>query len=217
MDDPHIMVFDRAQVSLLAVGYARGGPPPEDSHGAGDLWLVKSRLVSIQARYLPDQGLSQKNLYVKALAVGGPFMRNSTLVIGSLGDAVLWDGTAVLEPPASRRRKAAGVSRFSVAGLLKASQSSEGQVVVDLPLNVSLIVQRKRRHVNVVIKMPPLEDGQEGLCGNFNGLAGDDSLELVEGRSNPQVEPQASLFEHSSKLAPSARSRGARGPQLHLR
>ena len=49
---------------------------------------------------------------------------------------------------------------------LKASQSPEGLVVVELPLSVTLTAKRKRQHVSVVIKMPPLEGGQEGLCGN---------------------------------------------------
>jgi len=194
VDDPHITVFDKAQVSLLNVGRARGVRTRREDYRFGDIWLVKNRLVSIQAQYLPDEALSEKNLYVKAVAVGGPFVRNSKLVVGALDAAVTWDGTAVLEPPASRRGTAPGVSRFEVAGLLKATQSFDGQVVAELPMNVTLTVRRKRAHVNVFIQMPPLDGGQEGMCGNFNGHAGDDSLELLEGRADLRVEPQASMF-----------------------
>jgi len=194
VDDPHITVFDKAQVSLLAVGRARGVRSKE--YRFGDIWLVKNRFVSIQAQYLPDEALSEKNLYVKAVAVGGPFVRDSKLVIGALDDAVTWDGAAVLEPSASRRGTRPGVSRFEVAGLLKATQSFDGQVVAELPMNVTLTVKRKRAHVNVFIQMPPLEGGQEGMCGNFNGHAGDDSLELLGGRSDLRVEPEASMFAH---------------------
>jgi len=194
VDDPHITVFDKAQVSLLAVGHARAVRSKDYSFG--DIWLVKNRFVSIQAQYLPDEAMSEKNLYVKAVAVGGPFVQDSKLVIGALDDAVTWDGAAVLEPSASRRGTAPGASMFEVAGLLKATQSFDGQVVAELPMNVTLTVRRKRAHVNVFIQMPPLEGGQEGMCGNFNGHAGDDSLELLGGRSDLRVEPQASMFTH---------------------
>ena len=196
VDDPHITVFDKAQVSLLSVGHTRDDHSLKEDYRFGDIWLVKNPLVSIQAQYLPDEALSEKNLYVKAVAVGGPFVRGSKLIIGALDDAVTWDGAAILEPPASRRGPVTGVSRFEVAGLLKASQSFDGQVIVELPMSVTLTVRRKRTHVNVFIQMPPLEGGQEGMCGNFNGHAGDDSLELLEGRSDLRVEPQASIFVH---------------------
>jgi len=196
VDDPHITVFDKAQVSLLSVGRTRDIRSLKQDTRFGDIWLVKNRFVSIQAQYLPDEALAEKNLYVKAVAVGGPFVHRSKLVIGALDDAVTWDSAAVLEPPTSRRGAATGVSRFEVAGLLKASQSFDGQVVAELPMNVTLTVRRKRAHVNVFIQMPPLEGGQEGMCGNFNGHAGDDSLELLEGRSDLRVDPQESMFVH---------------------
>jgi len=194
VDDPHITVFDKAQVSLLSVGHTRGVASLKGDARFGDVWLVKNPVVSIQAQYLPDEALSEKNLYVKAVAVGGAFVRGSKLVIGALDGAVTWDGAAVLEPPTSRRGTATGVSRFEVAGLLKASHSFDGQVIAELPMNITLTVKRKRAHVNVFIQMPPLEGGQEGMCGNFNGHAGDDSLELLDGRSDLRVEPKASLF-----------------------
>jgi len=196
VDDPHITVFDKAQVSLLSLGPMRGTRSFKQESRFGDIWLVKNKFVSIQAQYLPDEALAEKNLYVRAIAVGGPFVHGSKLIVGALDDAVTWDGSAVLEPPASRRGSATGISRFEVAGLLKASQSFDGQVVAELPMNVTVTVRRKRAHVNVFIQMPPLEGGQEGMCGNFNGHAGDDSLELLEGRSDLRVEPQASMFAH---------------------
>jgi len=194
VDDPHITVFDKAQVSLLSIGRTRGVVAFKKDSDVGDIWLVRNQVVSIQAQYLPDEALSEKNLYVKAVAVGGPFLEDSKLVIGALDAAVTWDGAAILEPPASRRGAATGVSRFEVAGILKASQTFDGQVVAELPMSITLTVRRKRAHVNVFIQMPPLDGGQEGMCGNFNGHAGDDSLELLEGRSDLRVEPKASLF-----------------------
>jgi hypothetical protein len=56
-------------------------------------------------------------------------------------------------------------------------------------------VTREADHVNVIIEMPEQTDGgQDGLCGNFNGLAADDTLGIVAKRFNPTVQPQHSLF-----------------------
>jgi len=196
VDDPHITVFDKAQVSLL--GWSRGARLANEGAVLGDVWLVQSRLVSIQARYLPDASMSEKNSYVKAVAVGGPFIRNATFIVGAYDGVVTWNGEAILEPQ-KLGRSAAGhspstVSGFQIPDLVKARQSRSGVVVAELPLGVNMTISRKRQHVDIVISMPPLEDGQEGLCGNFNGLAGDDSLGLVEGRSDPRVAPEFSLF-----------------------
>ena len=74
-------------------------------------------------QYLPAEASSEKNLSVKAIAIGGPFVHSSKLGIGAL-DAVTWDGAAVLESSASRRGTTPGASRFEVAGQLKAAKSS---------------------------------------------------------------------------------------------
>ena len=37
-----------------------------------DIRLLKNPVVTIQAQYLPDEVMSEKNLHVKAVAVGGP-------------------------------------------------------------------------------------------------------------------------------------------------
>ena len=78
----------------------------------------------------------------------------------------------MLEPLASHRGTTPGVSKSEVAGLLKATQSFDGQLVTELPMNVTLTVRRKRARENSFIQMPPLEGGQEGMRGNFNGHAG---------------------------------------------
>lgn len=198
VDDPHITVFDKAQVSLLSLGRGHGARLTNDDPVLGDVWLVQSRFVSIQARYLPDATLSEKNSYVKAIAVGGPFIRNATLIVGAYDAAVTWNGQAILEPQVLGRRASSRsmstFSTFQIPDLVKARQSRSGVVVAELPLGVNMTISRKRRHVDVVITMPPLEGGQEGLCGNFNGLAGDDSLGLVEDRSDPRVPLEFSLF-----------------------
>ena len=183
---------------MLSLGRVHGARLTNDGAVLGDVWLVQSPLVSIQARYLPDELLSEKNSYVKAIAVGGRFIRNATFIVGAYDGVVTWNGEAILEPQVLGRRKSSRsmstFSTFRIPDLVKARQSRSGVVVAELPLGVNMTISRKRRHVDVVITMPPLEGGQEGLCGNFNGLAGDDSLGLVEDRSDPRVPFEFSLF-----------------------
>jgi len=163
------------------------------------MWLVKSARLHIQALYVPDKTLEEKNMFVGAVAIGGLALRRHRLVAGSLGDEVTWDGVPIFARAASRDSDSqaflAVPSRFEVAGLLSARQTDWGLVTVGTSANVTMSVTRKQRHVNVVITMPPQDGGQDGLCGNFNGIAGDDSLELAETRHDPKVEPSASLFE----------------------
>ena len=47
---------------------------------------------------------------------------------------------------------------------------------VELPEGVRWLINRQRHYINVEVTMPPSNGGQDGLCGNFNGVGDDDSL-----------------------------------------
>jgi len=203
-EDPHVEVFDGAQISLTKSSHSHSLDEAIDTQKygekGGDNWLVKSDLVSIQARYMENDNLPERNLFVRAIAVGGAFLKGNTLVIGSLEDQVTWNGGSILEDQSSI---------FSLEGngfFVKASRSANSSLVqdlsktnpgvnVELPLGLSLVVNRLSRHVNVVIKMPQQEGGQDGICGNFNGVAADDAIEMSASRLNPQVPAEESLFQ----------------------
>jgi len=191
VEDPHISVFDGMQVSLL-----QGSLATRSVEAPGIKWLVQSGPVHIQARYLPDTTLAEKNMFVEAVAVGGPFLGNSTLVVESLHGNVIWNGEPILKTMPSE---------FEVAGLVRARRQRGSVVVqdtaqpsagidIELPLGVSLVINRFKHHVNVAIEMPQLEGGQDGLCGNFNGIAADDALDIALRRRDPDVLPRQSLF-----------------------
>jgi len=209
-DDPHINVFDGRQISLLQ----------DQSHfdtkldtktfqrhahemlmrfvadgEEGDMWLVKSSTVSIQARYARDDTLAEENLFVKSLAVSGAFMKGNMFVVGDLEQGVTYNGLPILDDKESD---------FEHIGMIKAKRHLDSQLVqnpekvnpginVELPEGVKLLINRQRHYINVEVTMPPSEGGQDGLCGNFNGDSDDDSLELIEKR-DPRVASGESLF-----------------------
>jgi hypothetical protein len=180
-------VFDGAQVSLLESGAS--SVPTKKRVPSQDVWLVTSPLVQIQARYWQDDALDESNMYVSAVAVGGPFVANSTLVIDQAGDALTWNGKAI------------SGDGIEIPGLLHATLSKEGDVVAELPLGVTLKVERKSRHLNTHITMPCGVTVQDGLCGNFNGYSADDVTGLVAKRRALHVDPASSFF-NGYRVAP---------------
>jgi len=140
--------------------------------------------------------LLERNFFMKAIAVGGPFLKNNVLVLGSLDDDVTWNGHQVL---------ASMPSEFEVYGLLVAKSRANSSLVQDrakrspgleleLPSTVRLLVNRFPGHVNVAISMKPSLEPQDGLCGNFNAFPGDDLPEFVTKRRSSDVDAWDSLF-----------------------
>jgi len=166
-------------------------------HGPGDYWLVFSARVHMQARLAPDAISPGEGLFVRAVAAGGPFLGGGTAVVGCLADAVTWRGREVLASPTGDWAAFAPalVSEFEDA-TVKMNQSSFGRVTAVLPSSVLLKVNRRHGHVNLAITMPPqqADAGQDGLCGNFNSVAGDDTVKLLTERFDPMVRRDASLF-----------------------
>jgi len=207
--DPHIVGFDRSHSTSLSL-IQEDNP----SVGSGDAWLVKSPDVHIQGRFSSaDAG---KATFLTDLAVGGPFLEGNTLLIGRQGGQVLWNDNEVLR---------ALPSTFEKDGLISATYDAESMLVQDptqkakapgvhiqLPQGVKLLVNRGKNGLGVSITMPKAQAGQEGQCGNFNGLEGDDTTELISSRDGAQIAPGESLFQRPSAELTSAPDGGHRGP-----
>merc|ERR1711953_250395 len=100
--DPHIRTFDHIR---------------SDYYSPGEFWVVKSKYVWIQARYLPTKvtiGLG----VTKAIAVGGPFLKGHKLFV-TVRDAH-WDAQPVLT---------GFPSDFSVPGLVDMHYNNVGQLM----------------------------------------------------------------------------------------
>jgi len=161
----------------------------------GDMWLVKSAGVSIQARYKRDDSLEEKNLFVRSVALSGDFMKGNKLIISPLDDAVTYNGKEILQTQESE---------FYIEGVVHAKRHADAHLVEDealgnagidmqLPGGVRLLLNRQQHYINVRITMKPVKSGQDGLCGNFNGDSDDDDLEMIEER-DPRVHDGESLF-----------------------
>jgi len=196
VEDPHITIFDGAQVSLANGTELGARVIARTPDSLGYKWLVKSSSVFIQAKYVSDVTIPRKNAFASAVAVGGPFLQNSVLVIPCLSGSVTWNWRPILTDIPST---------FEVPGLIEAKSSADSRLVQDkakrspgldfeLPNGVKLLVNRYESHVNVEITMKPSAEPQDGLCGNFNGFSADDLPEFVEKRESTDVGPSEILF-----------------------
>lgn len=192
--DPHIVGFDQGHTKSLSFIQKSAST---GSH-LGDTWLVKSEHVHIQGRFNTVNGA--KATYLKALAVGGPFLEGNTLLISGQDGHALWNGKEILKSLPSK---------FTKPGLISAEYTKESMLVqdptrpsrapgvhIELPLGVKLVVNRGRNGLGVSITMPKARRGQDGQCGNFNGLEGDDNAEFVSTRNMAEIAPGELLFQH---------------------
>jgi len=182
--DPHINGFD--------------APAHADFFFEGEVWMVKSADVHIQARYRATQfthGLAA----TETIAVGGRFLQGHVVEVGPMESGkIQWDGKEILtEFPGS----------FDMAGLGKIEYNGEGELVdnamnhlerhivhVNLPSDVHLQIMRWSHHINVKITMLPAEGGQDGHCGNFNDEASDDDTESIMARVGNTIDRKELLF-----------------------
>jgi len=189
-EDPHIHVFDEVQISMLRV--AKGAHTEDEL--IGEKWLVKSDRVKIQARF---EDMGDNKVFTRAISLSGEFVNNNVLIVGSLEDSITWNGGPILTGQQSsfyiRDGSAFVNATRGPSSLVQDPSKDNFGVNIRLPSGVSMIVNRQQRYINVAIRMPKQAGGQEGLCGNFNGVGVDDTLDMVNNRFNPAV-TENSLF-----------------------
>jgi hypothetical protein len=189
--DPHVMGFDRASIepviSLLDVG-------SKDS--LGDFWLVKSPQVQMQGRFNRVEG---GRLFLRGLAVSGPFLQGNTLLISGHidGGKVFWNSEEILTSAPSKYSNDFISANFGSESLVQDStrKAEEPGFDIDLPLGVKLLLNRGRHGLGVKITMPQME-GLDGQCGNFNGDGQDDTPKLISERMGMHVLFSELLFRH---------------------
>lgn len=195
--DPHANVFDSTGP------HDHIGSSVVNIFGHGDFWIVRSALISIQGRYEATQWTLNGQSATRALAIGGPFLNNHTLVIEPMDGQITWDGAAILQDfPSSWVNESIVVAHFhQMSEPIDHAQSHRPihGVDLELPLGVRLRVDRWAKHLDLIITMQPQGGGQDGHCGNFNGNATDDSAELIQARMDLRVLAQDLLFPTPSE------------------
>eukprot|EP00971_Amphidinium_carterae_P289984 5757924-Amphidinium_carterae.1 len=78
--DPHVHSFDEMSFS--------------DTR-QGDMWLIKSEAVLIQGRF--GVAKQSKHSFLRAVAIGGPFLQGNTLTLGTLDGHVFWNKHHILK------------------------------------------------------------------------------------------------------------------------
>lgn len=199
--DPHITVFDNqvnalgfSQLSLLQNDI----PPDVDTFRAGDCWLVRSEPVKIQGRYNTVDISHYKKPFLRALAIGGPFLMGNTLVIGT--HSVFWNHQEILpEPGTSFQVKNLLTAKYMATPPVQDPRRTSPGISVKLPLDVSLLVNRHKNGLGIAITMPQLPGGQDGQCGNYNGERADDTAALIADRLGSKIREDELLFQHVFK------------------
>lgn len=199
--DPHIIGFDKGS-NFLTFDKVDDPLQTMDNFDRGDFWLVKSPLVHIQGRYnVVDK--RKQNSYLRVLAVGGPFLKNNTLIIGNRKSKVLWNKQTILEQVGSEFRNKYMIAKYhSDSKLVQDFNREAPGTDIQLPLHVSLLVNRGKNGVGVMITMPKFAGGQDGQCGNFNGISDDDTKELIASRMGGDNIYSDELLFHNKMVNP---------------
>jgi len=171
--DPHAMTFDGLH---------------SDYYTSGEFWIVKSSSVMIQGKYSPTHATNGLAV-TKQIAVGGSLLKNHILIVGE--EHATWDGQQILLSFPSKFDDPEGLVSIeynNVGQLLQPGREGRGLHVlhITLPGDVMLQVNRwnepgEGRYINTKITMPH-QEGQDGQCGNYNGVAADDARLEVKSR-----------------------------------
>jgi len=191
--DPHIVTFDGARPSI---------------YGDGEFWIVKHSDVKIQGRYMGTAytyGLAA----TQKIAVGGPFLGGHTIEVEPMetayGGHILVDGQVVLSTFGNYTvgNNVAKI-RYDGIGELpdKAASKWESRIVhMELPKGITFTVFRWGNYLDLTLEMTPLEGGQDGSCGNFNGDATDDTTAEIFKRIGARVGTSDMLFSKRAEVS----------------
>lgn len=185
--DPHILSFDGARPSF---------------YGDGEFWIVKNKNVYIQGRYMGTQytyGLAATN----KVALGGPFLKGHTIMVEPMDNngKIFVDGQEVCRNRGCSYSVANGLAtiRHDDVGQLvdqAASQFERHMVHIDLPLGIQLTVFRWTNYLDLDLRMPKLDGGVDGSCGNYNGNAEDDTTQAIFQRIGARIQDGEMLMKH---------------------
>eukprot|EP00403_Amphidinium_massartii_P043935 CAMPEP_0178436532 /NCGR_PEP_ID=MMETSP0689_2-20121128/34488_1 /TAXON_ID=160604 /ORGANISM="Amphidinium massartii, Strain CS-259" /LENGTH=406 /DNA_ID=CAMNT_0020058631 /DNA_START=113 /DNA_END=1333 /DNA_ORIENTATION=- len=197
--DGRIHAFDEAMESTQL---------PAQERAEGDVWVVKSNRMWIQARYrkVPgDKNRSAERPSLTALAIGGPFLDGNRMIIRARDAEVLWGH----QNGKMQEILSEASPTFRVLGLLTARSHNHTKQVgnpgepafgidMQLPDKVQMVVNRHWKHLDASISMQDSiasqMGGMDGHCGNFNGDSRDDAPSFIQARAGSSIRKDQLLF-----------------------
>mmetsp|Transcript_67438 Transcript_67438/g.161777 ORF Transcript_67438/g.161777 Transcript_67438/m.161777 type:complete len:578 (+) Transcript_67438:175-1908(+) len=201
----HIRSFDSSAsdapraISLaeLDVGWKHAKGIPGHDLRAGDMWLVKSADVHIQGRF--GFAMNSSKSFLKAVAIGGPFLEGNSMVLGTNDGTSLWNNMTILTKvntsftAAFANGTVSAHYKSNVQHIHVPNRTTSG-LEVSLPAGVELLLNRFDTWLGLRIHMAPRTSGQDGECGNFNGNPDDDALSDLQQRMELRVADSDLLF-----------------------
>jgi hypothetical protein len=131
-------------------------------------------------------------------------MGGSKFTVGPLDNGeITCDDQPILQAfPSSARCGPVSLSYNGEGRLVDDAQADlEKRIVhVDLADGTHLQIMRWANHLNVRVTMKKA-GGQDGVCGNFNGDASDDSREAILSRLGGRVPASELLFRHQAQTS----------------
>lgn len=170
------------QSSLADVHQA---PPSIDinEYERGDFWLVKSSKVNIQGRYDVSAEFGSGRSGLAALAVGGPVLSGKTIIIEPKVGSIRIDGKTIRDVQHFVETLPEGrMDIRTYYNALDEPNNAPSGVDAHLPSGVVLTVRRYNTHLDAKITLPRNFGGVDGQCGNANGDATDDTLDVIDRR-----------------------------------
>jgi len=188
--DPHIKTFDKSRLVF---------------YSEGDFWIVKSQTITIQGRFQATDWTrkNDKTDYssMTSIVVGGSFNDHHKIEVQSMLGKILCDGVDVLSQFGSGTCGRGKIVYDAQGTLVDQAMAFLQHKVVHmyLPSSLQLQVNRWPNFINAKIIMTK-QDGQDGVCGNFNGNSGDDMGKELHRRFGQGVPGGDLLFPHPIPL-----------------
>eukprot|EP00931_Biecheleriopsis_adriatica_P024957 TRINITY_DN1543_c0_g1_i7.p1 TRINITY_DN1543_c0_g1~~TRINITY_DN1543_c0_g1_i7.p1 ORF type:complete len:580 (+),score=78.22 TRINITY_DN1543_c0_g1_i7:94-1740(+) len=187
--DPHVVTFDKSHLVF---------------YSEGDFWIVKSPMTKIQGRFQATKWTREndKTDYssMTSILIAGRIMGGHKLEVQSMEGKILCNGQEILAGFGTQTCGGATVSYDSRGQLVDSAMSFLPHKVVHITLHDGYWIQVNRwpNFINALVTMRA--EGQDGICGNFNGFAGDDSGEELHKRWGHGVASYEDLFSYHLPL-----------------
>jgi len=185
-------------------------------YSEGDFWIVKSQHLQIQGRFQATQWTKDNDhtdySSMTAIVMSGHIIHGSKIEVHAEPGSIICDGKEILQGFGEAHCGGAKITFDDKGTLVDDAMSFMAHKVVHVvfPDHSSVQVNRWPNFMNAMITMHPAEEGQDGVCGNFNGDWKDDAGKELHRRFGMGVHHHEDLFAdhlplHVPEKKPSAK------------